>query len=107
MLSVTMGRSKFLIEKLGIRVVVVAQLAGLSATRLADALRDDRALADSAKEAELLTLVSKLARFQTAIAPLQLPENRESLQTIIDSSVEPDELAAVVKKIFDNSSTSS
>lgn len=99
MLSVCLGRSKFLMDEYSISTAVAARLVGIPASRLLAALRDERRM-DSKIEADLLTAMTKVSSYADALGQLPLPTTADALKKLIESPVSPDEVRAMVGRIF-------
>jgi hypothetical protein len=98
-LSITLGRAKFNSERIGVSIAVLARIVNMSASKLSDAFRDVRKLS-SLDEVEIENVVTRLANFHAAFAPLELPRNWEQLRELTITSVTPDEAAHFVAKLF-------
>lgn len=82
----------------GISAATLARLAGISASSMRGALRDESNLG-AQREAEILEIASRVAKFKVALEPLDLPRELTDLETLIESRT-PEEVAELVRQIF-------
>jgi hypothetical protein len=100
MLSITLGRAKFNSERIGVPLAALAKVVEVSASKLSDAFRDVGGKLSPTKEAEIDTVVTRLANFHAAFAPLSLPKNWEALRELVVSPVTPEEVQSLMSRIF-------
>jgi hypothetical protein len=83
MISTTLARAREHLKAAGVPHSTAALLVGLRPSTLTSAFREVSKL-DSLKEADLLTVSARCVELRENFKPFGLPEDRESLQALID-----------------------
>lgn len=98
-LSIRMNLAKSEANRISVSTASLARIVGMSSAKLSDVFRDVSSLKKQ-EEAELESLVSRLAYYSDAIEPLRLPFSWEMLRELSVSQVEPSEVKEFVARIF-------
>ena len=89
---------RFLLES-GISAATLARLTGISPSTMRDALRGESYLG-AEREARVLEIASRVAKFKIALEPLDLPKEWADLAALLESGTSPEQVREMVSAIF-------
>lgn len=98
MKSATLVLAESFLRKANLSAAAIAVLVGVSASTMRAALRGEGGLS-SQKEADILSMASRVAQFREALEPLKLSELSD-LQALLTSGKTPEEVRMLVGAIF-------
>ena len=99
MKSATIILAENFMREVNLTASTIAKQVNLPPSSLRGVLRGEARLS-SLKEAEILTVASKLAKYARALDPLLLPADESDLRDLLNTDVEPERVRELVATIF-------